>query len=240
MREVFKQKKGITLIALVITIIVLLILAGISIGMLSGDNGLLKIAEQAKKDTVVGEEKEQVELAYLSAAVKNLRANVTAKNLQDELDASVGENKTTVTGTSILKIKFEDTQNEYILSRDGKVEKKNSNPNALKISELNENASMYFGWDVINYAETLPEELQDTKWQLFYAGALNGETEERIYLISKEYIKNTQIPSVVKNGITVTPESKPIPVNQLKYKALFSTSTEGSAMTSCIVSCSST
>ena len=38
MEKIFKQKKGITLIALVITIIILLILAGISIGMLSGDN----------------------------------------------------------------------------------------------------------------------------------------------------------------------------------------------------------
>lgn len=35
MKSIFKQKKGITLIALVITIIVLLILAGISISMLS-------------------------------------------------------------------------------------------------------------------------------------------------------------------------------------------------------------
>ncbi len=36
-----KERKGITLIALVITIIVLLILAGVSISMLIGDNGIL-------------------------------------------------------------------------------------------------------------------------------------------------------------------------------------------------------
>ena len=45
--------KGITLIALVITIIVLLILAGVSLGILTGDNGILtqatKAAEQTKK-----------------------------------------------------------------------------------------------------------------------------------------------------------------------------------------------
>ena len=46
MKKFFKQKKGITLIALVITIIVLLILAGISISMLAGDNGILKKATQ--------------------------------------------------------------------------------------------------------------------------------------------------------------------------------------------------
>lgn len=41
-KNVLKEKKGITLIALVITIIVLLILAGVSIAMLTGDNGILK------------------------------------------------------------------------------------------------------------------------------------------------------------------------------------------------------
>ena len=65
--------------------------------MLSGENGLLNKAGQARDDTIVGREKEQVELAYLSAAVKNLGGNVTGQNLQDELDVSIGENKTTVT-----------------------------------------------------------------------------------------------------------------------------------------------
>ena len=46
------RNKGITLIALVITIIVLLILAGISIVMLTGDNGILKKATTAKEKTI--------------------------------------------------------------------------------------------------------------------------------------------------------------------------------------------
>jgi len=43
-----KGQKGITLVALVITIIVLLILAGVTISLTLGDNGLLNRAEQAK------------------------------------------------------------------------------------------------------------------------------------------------------------------------------------------------
>ena len=43
-----KQEKGITLMALVITIIVLLILAGVTIAMLTGDNGIISKAMQAK------------------------------------------------------------------------------------------------------------------------------------------------------------------------------------------------
>lgn len=46
-----KSSKGITLIALVITIIVLLILAGISISMLSGDNSILSRVGEAKERT---------------------------------------------------------------------------------------------------------------------------------------------------------------------------------------------
>lgn len=43
-KEKFKRNKGITLIVLVVTIIVLLILAGISINMLTGQNGILNRA----------------------------------------------------------------------------------------------------------------------------------------------------------------------------------------------------
>ena len=46
-----KENKGITLIALVITIIVLLILAGVSIAMLTGENGILSQATKAKEET---------------------------------------------------------------------------------------------------------------------------------------------------------------------------------------------
>ncbi len=53
-----KNNKGITLIALVITIIVLLILAGVSIALVTGDNGLLKQATRAGAETQVAEAKE--------------------------------------------------------------------------------------------------------------------------------------------------------------------------------------
>ena len=44
-----KQENGITILALVITIIVLLILAGITIGAITGDNGIIRNAGQAKR-----------------------------------------------------------------------------------------------------------------------------------------------------------------------------------------------
>ncbi len=53
-----KEKKGITLIALVVTIIVLLILAGVSITMLTGQNGILNRAKEAKENTEVAQAEE--------------------------------------------------------------------------------------------------------------------------------------------------------------------------------------
>ena len=63
----------------ILNIVVLLILAATSISMLPGDNGIITNAQKSKEDTIVGEEKEQVELAYVSAAVKKLGGNVTKK-----------------------------------------------------------------------------------------------------------------------------------------------------------------
>ena len=57
-----KNKRGITLIALVITIIVLLILAGVSIAMLTGKNGILTQANESKKKTELAEQEEKREL----------------------------------------------------------------------------------------------------------------------------------------------------------------------------------
>lgn len=62
-----KNNKGITLIALVVTIIVLLILAGVSIAMLTGQNGILNRASDAGKETAIANAKEKVTLAINEA-----------------------------------------------------------------------------------------------------------------------------------------------------------------------------
>ena len=62
LRNTLRRNKGITLIALVVTIIVLLILAGISIVMLTGQNGILNRAVEAKEKTKVAQEEENEKL----------------------------------------------------------------------------------------------------------------------------------------------------------------------------------
>ena len=58
-----REQKGITLVALVITIIVLLILAGVTIAALSGENGILTNASNAQIQNAIGNAKDQVNLA---------------------------------------------------------------------------------------------------------------------------------------------------------------------------------
>ena len=68
MKEKITQKNnGITLIALVITIIVLLILAGVSIAMLTGQNGILTQAQKAKETTEESAENEKRQLSQVEA-----------------------------------------------------------------------------------------------------------------------------------------------------------------------------
>ena len=87
MKSIFKNSiktsNGITLIALVITIIVLLILAGISIQMITGNNGILQRTTEAKEQTIIGQEKEIIALAYNSALAKKVsNGDSTAVNIR--------------------------------------------------------------------------------------------------------------------------------------------------------------
>ena len=79
-----KNARGITLIALVITIIVLLILAGVTINALSGENGILKRATQAKSKTGRANALEQINLAIITARTEGL-GQVDKKVLRDEI-----------------------------------------------------------------------------------------------------------------------------------------------------------
>lgn len=86
-KEQMKNTKGITIISLIVTIIVLLILAGISIAMITGKNGILTQANKAKKLTEVSSEKEGVQIImqmhYLEP--ENEKYNIGTKLYSREL-----------------------------------------------------------------------------------------------------------------------------------------------------------
>ena len=83
-----KNNKGITLIALVITIIVLLILAGVSIAMLTGQNGILNQATNAREDTKAAEVADKINMA-LNAELTNLLADNELSGGEDATAATI-------------------------------------------------------------------------------------------------------------------------------------------------------
>ena len=94
--------KGITLIALIITIIVLLILAGISITTLAGENGLINKTIKAKNITEKAEAEEAMRLAYMDAYIGSYsgESESLAKKIEKELEEKYGEGNVTVTDGS--------------------------------------------------------------------------------------------------------------------------------------------
>lgn len=114
-----RQEKGITLIALVITIIVLLILAGVSIATLTGENGILTQADKAKTETTIGEEKEAIALAYNGAMLETKGESVTAEGLNNQF--SKNGTKATASGEGTIKVDFE-TGRSYTVDAYGKIE----------------------------------------------------------------------------------------------------------------------
>ena len=117
-----KRCKGITLIALVVTSVVLLILAGVSISMLTGNNGIITQAQNAKKETEEAEEKEKIQLAVLDAISKN--DDLTEENLQKEIDDEFGSGETKVyeNGDEDFSVIFQNKDSNYRIE-DGEVTK---------------------------------------------------------------------------------------------------------------------
>ena len=86
-KSVFKyNQKGITLISLVITIIVLIILATVSINMVVGENGLIKRTEKVAESYKITSEREYLELNVLSVQLDNYVENVSTEKLGETLN----------------------------------------------------------------------------------------------------------------------------------------------------------
>ena len=134
-----KGTKGITLIALVITIIVLLILAGVSIAMLTGENGILNQANNAKTQSTLAEEREKVELAVVAAKAANKGGEIKETDLIKELDNNLGSGKYQIqagsndTGEEGWVITGE-SGTGYFVSKEGKVEEQTP-PEPVEIPE---------------------------------------------------------------------------------------------------------
>ena len=108
-----KEQKGITLIALVVTIIVLIILVGVSINMLVGENGIINMAQRAKNETEQAAKDEQQALASVlerNYVTYNGQLHVEGKDLVNQY----GE-KIQLRGTNILGTYNNDVYDEQVV-----------------------------------------------------------------------------------------------------------------------------
>lgn len=114
---------GITLIALVVTVVVTLIIAAVSIATLTGDNSTINNAEKAKEDTEIAEEKEILTTSAVQAAGKDTLGNVTEDKLEEELSNNIGEKDVAykLTGTGPFVVTYLDSERSYIIDENGNV-----------------------------------------------------------------------------------------------------------------------
>ena len=109
-----ENEKGITLIALIITIIVLLILAGVSIVTLTGDNGILSNTARAKKENERAEILEQMRLDIYGEMTANMGKTPTDEDIEriadnyGDISGNTFEDKILTTEKGNYKIKISD------------------------------------------------------------------------------------------------------------------------------------
>ena len=122
MKKYFKKNGAITLIALVITIIILLILAGVAIASLTGDNGLLNRAVGARDATEKAQEKEQLQMEVYGSY--NNDGKINLDKLKDNIKVHLGmsdENLNWDENTKTLTVTFNGTNNKYNVYEDGTI-----------------------------------------------------------------------------------------------------------------------
>ena len=120
MCEQRNKERGITLIALVVTIIVLIILAGVSIAMLVGENGIITQAQRADELTTQAQQKEAIELAVASVQAQGT-LELDKTKLETALQSQLGDTAYTLTengdGSFLLQI----AERSYYIDSTGKV-----------------------------------------------------------------------------------------------------------------------
>ena len=121
-----KRNQGITLVALVITIIVLLILAGITLSMVLGPNGIIDRAKQAKEQTEGAALNEQEILngvdSYINEQLSGTNSNSSSVKKDGSFDTAKGVNSPKITGTGLKPVYFNGEEKVYLTEASSKEE----------------------------------------------------------------------------------------------------------------------
>ena len=122
-KDKIQSQRGVTLLVLVVTIIILLILTGITIGAVTGDNGIIQNGRKAKEEAEIANEKEIVEKAKVQAMRNNKYGNIEESELQEQLDreTKTGETEVADVGDE-FEVVFNENNRYYTVDKDGNVE----------------------------------------------------------------------------------------------------------------------
>ena len=119
------KNKGITLIALTVTVIVLLIISGVTISYLTGENGIINQAKDSKKFAGAVEEKEVLNTSVAAAIGKSSNSKIDEVNLKKYLNQNVGDEVKDYTlekRDGYYSVTFTATGNEYAVWENGTVQ----------------------------------------------------------------------------------------------------------------------
>ena len=185
-----KSSKGITLIALVITIIVLLILAGVSIATLTGDNGILTRANEAKEETEQASTEEELQLAVQGSWGTNGKIDI----------GSLNENLKKVDGISGLPIsklpnRISLKNETYQIDENGEISKVQKEEYREITTEESEKIGIYVDDEGILQVneEVLNNYLQNNNGKLIIPSAIDGK---EIKILSQALKNNTNLKEV--------------------------------------------
>ena len=162
------KEKGITLIALVVTIVVLLILAGVSISMLTGENGIINKAQEAKVNTEIAEEKEAIMIAYSGAKMKKAQSTIATTVNAEDLNTEFSINGISAGAVDNLDgtitVTFNETQRKYTIDSNGNLIESTQNEEDDDTEVLIGKKSLWFGDSIMrgygNNSQGFPEYFQ--------------------------------------------------------------------------------
>ena len=123
--KLLKKNSAITLIALAVTVIVLLIISGVTISYMTGENGIINQSKESKKFAGTVEEKEVLNTSVAAAVGKSSKSKVEENNLKKYLNQNVGDEVKDYTlekRDGYYSVTFTATGNEYAVWENGTVQ----------------------------------------------------------------------------------------------------------------------
>lgn len=183
MKSKMKQEKGITLIALVVTIIILLILAGVTISSLTSENGVINKAGLAKKMTEISNEQEAIELNVTLAHMENRPDNSNKYYIGEKLYDRTLEN-----GDKWNIIVENDSQKVY-----------GTGWNFIaKDTEIQNYGKTKYSW-LVNYNTGVVKQVDDGFTELSYKSSL-AVTDNLVLNIDATNLENDEWGDIEKHG----------------------------------------